>query len=285
MHELELCLLRHERARAQTIRDGLHARAPTHLLSLFMDARLFAYDDDPEALLPVYDALAARFPDNELYALRRVSLLLQLGRRADAIALLSPRAARPGSDPVFATRLAEVLAEDARQEREALRLLERSLRIRPADAPALSALAALVHDRGRHEEAFELYRLAACSDIHNEAHVDRYVTTAQSLDRAAEAVAFLRERVARLGDRSSAPARSLFRGLEDLGRIDEGLEALEAALARHADDGDLLLFVAEAQGRFGRLARARELLAAAAGRARESDLRRTEARLSAGQAT
>ena len=117
-------------------------------------------------------------------------------------------------------------------------------------------------------------------DIHNEAHVDRYVTTAQALDRAPEAVAFLRERVARLGDRSSAPARSLFRGLEDLGRIDEGLLALEAALARHPGDGDLLLFVAEAQGRYGRLARARELLDAAAGKARESDRRRAEARLS-----
>jgi len=236
LHELELSLQRHDRAQAQSIRDALHARAPTHLLSLFMDARLFAYDDDPEALLPVYDALAARFPENELYGLRRVSLLLQLGRRADAIALLRPRAQRPGADPVFATRLAEVLAEDAREEREALRLLERSLRLRPADAPAL--------------------------------------------DRAAEAVGFLRERVARLGDRSSAPARSLFRGLEDLGRIDEGLEALEAALARHPGDGDLLLFVAEAQGRYGRLARARELLDVAAGRARESDRRRTEARLS-----
>ena len=162
LHALELSLQRHDRARAQAIRDALHERAPQHLLSLFMDARLHAYDDDPEALLPVYDALAARFPDNELYALRRVSLLLQLGRRADAIALLPPRAQRPGSDPVFATRLAEVLAEDAREEREALRLLERSLRLRPADAPALSALAGLVYDRGGREEAFALYRLAAC---------------------------------------------------------------------------------------------------------------------------
>ena len=280
LHELELSLQRHDRARAQAIRDALHARAPEHLLSLFMDARLFAYDDDPEALLPVYDALQARFPENELYALRRVSLLLQLGRRDDAIALLQPRARRRGADPVFATRLAEVLSEDAREEREALRLLERSLRMRPADAPALSALAGLVYERGRRDEAFELYRLAACADILNEAHVDRYVTTAQTLDRVPEAVAFLRERVARLGDRSSAPARSLFRGLEDLGRIDEGLEALEAALARHPGDGELLLFVAEAQGRYGRLARARELLEAAAGRARESDRRRTQARLS-----
>ena len=96
LHALELALQRHDRARAQAIRDALHERAPAHLLSLFMDARLLAYDDDLEALLPVYDALAARFPDNELYALRRVSLLLQLGRRDDAIALLSPRAQRSG---------------------------------------------------------------------------------------------------------------------------------------------------------------------------------------------
>ena len=63
LHELELCLLRHERARAQTIRNALDAREPEHLLRLFMDARLYAYDDDPQALLPIYEALAARFPE------------------------------------------------------------------------------------------------------------------------------------------------------------------------------------------------------------------------------
>ena len=282
LHELELCLLRHDRARAQVLRNALFVREPEHLLRLFMDARLSAYDDDAQALLPIYEALAARFPQSDLYALRRVDLLLQLGRRDEAIAALEPRARSFQADPVFAIRLAEVLADDARQEGAALRLVERALRIRPADAPALSVLAGLVYGQERREEAFELYRLAACADIHNEARIDRYVTTAQVLDRAAEAVAFLRERVARLGDRSSAPARSLFRGLEDLGRIDEGLEALEAALLRHPSDGDLLLFAAEAQGRYGRLARAQELLAAASGRSRESDRRRTEARLARG---
>lgn len=279
LNELELCLLRHERARAQAIRDALHAREPEHRLRLFMDARLHAYDDDPQALLPVYEALSARFKDNELYALRRTDLLLQLGRRDEAIVELEPRARSFRSDPVFAIRLAEVLADDARAERDALRLLERALRMRPTDAPALSVLAGLVYGQGRREEAFELYRLAACADIHNEARVDRYVTTGQALDRAAEAVDFLRGRVERLGDRSSAPARSLYRGLEDLGRVDEGLAALDAALERHPNDGDLLLFAAEAQGRYGRLARAQELLAAAAGHARDSDRRRTEARL------
>ena len=52
-----------------------------------------------------------------------------------------------------------MLAEDAREEREALRLLDRSLRLRPSDAAALSARAGLVHgDRGRRDEALEILR-------------------------------------------------------------------------------------------------------------------------------
>jgi tetratricopeptide (TPR) repeat protein len=269
LHELELCLLRHDRSRAQVLRNALFVREPDHLLRLFMDARLSAYDDDPQALLPIYEALSARFPKSDLYALRRVDLLLQLGRRDEAVAALEPRAHPFQADPVFAIRLAEVLADDARREGEALRLVERALRMRPADAPALSVLAGLVYGQGRREEAFELYRLAACADIHNEARIDRYVTTAQVLDRAAEAWHSCAS-----GSRGSAtappPRPQPVPRARRPGRIDEGLDALDAALARHPDDGDLLLFAAEAQGRYGRLARAQELLAAASGRARRA---------------
>ena len=101
----------------------------------------------------------------------------------------------------------------------------------PADAPALSVLAGLVYGQ---EPARGGLRALSPRGLrrHPQRGAHRSLRDdAQVLDRAAEAVAFLRERVARLGDRSSAPARSLFRGLEDLGRIDEGLEALEARAA------------------------------------------------------
>jgi tetratricopeptide (TPR) repeat protein len=278
-HDLELALLRHDRHAAQAVRDALASRAPDHRLLLHMDARLAAYDDDPVAALHAYEALVARHPDCELFALRRIDLLLHLGRRSEAIAALEPWARHPRMDPVFAIRLAEVLPQDVRGEREAIRLLDRALRLRADQATALSVLADLVTARGRREEAFELRRLAACADGYDEVRVARYVATAESLGRTSEAVAFLRERVERLGPRSAAPSRTLHRGLEDLGRIEEALDALESALALHPEDGDLLLAAAEAYARHGRVGRARALLVAARGRVRESDRRRTEARM------
>ncbi len=278
-HELELALQRHDRDAAQAVRDALAARAPDHRLRLHMDARLAAYDDDPVAALPAYEALVERYPDCELFALRRIDLLLHLGRRCEAIAALEPWARNRHADPVFAVRLAEALLQDARSEREAIRLLDRALRLRADQATALSVLADAVAARGRSEEAFELRRLAACADGYDEVRVARYVATAQSLGRTAEAVAFLRERVERLGRLSSAPARTLSRGLEDLGLVEPALEVLESSLALHPADGDLLLHAAETHARYGRAERASALLAAAAGRARESDRRRTEARL------
>jgi tetratricopeptide (TPR) repeat protein len=278
-HALQLRLLAHDRAGAQALRDGLASAHPGHRLVHAMDARLAGYDSDPPPLLQAVERLLESGPADELLNLRRVDVLVDLGRDDEAAEALA-RIVRQGPvDPVFAVRYARIVSRDGRRAAEALRLLRRALRLPVPPAAALVTLAGLEWSSGRRPEALDAYRLAACAEIHNEGYVSAYVTAARWLGRAEEALAFLRGRVEGLGDRSAAPARALFEGLDELGRVEEGLASLTEALKRHPGDGELLLFTAEAEGRYGRLDRARELLAAAEGRSHHVDWTRTEARL------
>ena len=111
LNELELCLLRHERARAQAIRDALartasrSTAAPVHGRAAVRLRRRPA-----GAACPSTRRSRPASRPSELYALRRVDLLLQLGRREERDRALGPRARSFRADPVFAIRLAEVLA-------------------------------------------------------------------------------------------------------------------------------------------------------------------------------
>src|SRR5581483_10749830 len=78
---------------------------------------------------------------------------------------------------------------------------------------------------------------------------------------------------------SSQPVRTLFQACETLDRTPEGFAALEAAIARRPEDGELGLYAAENHGRFGRPERAAQLVAAAAGRVSRWHWLRTHARL------
>src|SRR5690606_1567313 len=148
-------------------------------------------------------------------------------------------------DPIFWQRLAGELAADARAHDEALWLLRRCARFRPLEASVLATLADVLWDQLRRAEALEAYRLASCLAEKHEGFARAYFAAARALDRADEALAFLRARFERLGDRSGWPARTLCWALEEAGVPDQAAAVLEAALARRPDDPDLELHAAE----------------------------------------
>lgn len=80
------------------------------------------------------------------------------------------------------------------------------------------------------------------------------------LKREGEALEVLAKRAVSLGGRSSGPARSLFGAYREIGRLDDGFQALTDAAERRPDDGELLLFTAEMKARHGRSGEAAKLL-------------------------
>ena len=269
-HRLQLALEAHDRDRALERYREMAAADARHRLTLSARLSVASYDGNPHEELAATDELLALFPDDNRLTLFRLRLMRQLTGRDERLAWINTICERKGADPVFWLERAAELEADRRELPAAVSDVRRALRLRRDFPPGVFRLASLVRQMGHDDEALELSRLAACLDDRNEACAYGYFTACRLARRSEVAVDFLRDRIDRLGDRSSAPARTLIHVLNDLGRAEEGFRVLDEAVARRPDDGELRLFAASVCARYGREAAARAHRAAAEGRVKRT---------------
>lgn len=276
-YALRRALERHDRRAAQAAGDRLSALASGHRLALLAQRELASYDGNLLRQLEATRALLALHPEESNFLLDEVQLLRALGRTAEMRERIRALVRRPAPDPLFLREYAEMLATDARTHRRSHQLFRRVLRRRSIDANNLRAFANLLWTQQHFVPATEIYRLAACVGDKAELHWDSFFSASRHTRAADACLALLRQREARLGAQSGQPIRTLFRAYEALDQTPVGFVALEAALARRPDDGELLLFAVECHGRFGRSEEAARLLAAAKERSPQSSWVRTAA--------
>src|SRR5690606_37663980 len=106
-----------------------------------------------------------------------------------------------GSPAVWQRHASELLG-DAREHARAGRLLRRALRRAPLEPWPLVGLADLRWEQGRFAEALPLYRFATCLGDKDERLARSWFQASRQQGETDEALEFLRERMARLGDRS-----------------------------------------------------------------------------------
>jgi tetratricopeptide (TPR) repeat protein len=289
---------RHDRAAALQAGSRLAQAAPGHRLALWAQRALALYDGDEAALLAATEQLLAQFPDDTFLRLSKASSLGLTAPRARQLVWLretieittrprtdrrdpnDARAARVWPpDPAAMVRYAALLADDGRELTQAATWLRRALALAPVDAAAWNNLGHVHWREGRRGLATEHYEVAACLQDMNEDFAVTYFRACNVRGEVDTGLAFLRDRAARLGDRSGAPAMTLFQQLEAVERAPEGIAALEAALVRRPDDAGLAQFLADAYWRVSRPADARAQLERVAGPARESNWLRLRARL------
>ncbi|MDR3401900.1 MAG: tetratricopeptide repeat protein [Chthoniobacter sp.] len=240
---------------------------------------LASYDGSLIRQLAAVDELLALYPKNGNYLWSKLSALRELTRRADYQQFLRELAVEKQIDVVFWREWADELRQDARRRNEAQRHLLRSLRFRPLDADNLHSLANLYWDRREFAEATQLYRFAATLRDKVEGYSRSYFLAARHLRQTDTALEMLTRRVEAFGQKSSQPVKLLFWALTALDRQPLAFEKLEAALTVHAEDGDLLLFAADAYARHSQPARGQELLLSAEKRATRTQWLRTAANL------
>lgn len=279
LHQAQRALVRHDRAAAEVAGAGLTAKAPGHRLTL-QSRRAFAdYDADQSGMLACIQELLALYPDDGNLRLVQLACLRDLARREERLTLLKEICERADSHPIFWQQYARELSADAREYPTALRLLRRSLRIHPRSDSALFILGGILWDQRRFREACELYRFAACLEDTHEGYAHAYFTASRHLRQTGTAMRFLQGRFRRLGSRSSQPARTLFWAHHQLDQMAEAFAVLDTALQQRPEDGELLLFAAEAHARHGDGERAAPLLAAAEGKCGRIAWLRTAAEL------
>jgi tetratricopeptide (TPR) repeat protein len=284
LHELQSALVRHDRDRALETCAALEARAPGHRLAIGARRSVAIYDGDEPAILAATERLLAAYPGDLMWSLSKAASLRALAPRGEALAWLGSLALKAGSHSLAKLRYAQMLLEDDRQRGRAVRLLARVLALSPRSAAAYSALGDACWQSGNYSRAVFCYRLAAAVDSTDEGHALAYFRSARAVREQERAIGFLKSRLQRLGNLSPQPAVTVYKCLDELERTPEALQVLEAALARHPDDGSLLLFAARAFADRGDAQRAGGLLEQARGRSRRAQWLQTAARIAEAEA-
>ena len=278
-YRLERALHAHDRDEAQRHFAALESADAAHRLTLQARRRLAWYDSSQPRQLAVVEELLARHPKNGSFLWSKLIALRELARREDYREFLRGLAAEKDSEVLFWREWAEELAQDARESFAAERLLLRALHFRALDADNLRALANLLWERREFAEATWLYRLAACLREKNETHSRAYFIAARHQRRTDEAMTMLTAQFEQSAHQSAQPTGMLFWALTMLDRQPEAFAKLDAALALRPDDGELLLYAADACARHGDPVRAAALLASAERRAAPSAWLRAAANL------
>lgn len=282
-HIIQRALFEHRRDEAFTVWQQMNIEAADHRLTLYARTAIAWYDDDQIQVLACVEKLLEQFPEDANMKMQKILCLRTLARRSERLEYLKTVCDDEKSDPLFWQQLAQELSEDARQHKEVLRLLHKTLRSRPLDANSFYQLANIRWSQRQFDEALPLYRFAACLKDVNEQYVQSYFIAARHLRRTQEAMEFLAQRFRRFGKRSGFPARTLSWAYEQAGQSPEALEVLRQAIELRPDDGELLLYVSEAFARHGDFAEAARLLKQVEGKAPTTQWQRGAALIAAYQ--
>lgn len=250
-HELHRALARHDRPSAERAAAAIPSGTR---LALHARRTIAAYDHDVAAIAKTTDDLLAMDPRDPLLLLTKLRTIRDLAGSRDALAFLRSAC---DAHPIFWREYGEELRDG--NAREAKWWLGRALAVHPEDADAVFALAGILWEERRHDEATELYRFATCLEDKREQYALAYFLSA----RNDEALGFLKRRFEAFGAKSGFPGMTLARAHFESDATREGFEVLDAALRLRPEDPDLLLYAAEAHADVGNADRAKELLARA----------------------
>ncbi len=306
LYALQDALEKHQRAAAETVWQRLNAAYPEHRLTHWARLVLAWYDEDQAQILACVEKLLELFPEDANLKMSKIYSLRVLARRSERLAYQEALCQWRGKeeksagtdeageqtdgeaseddedearrkkdpsrffDPLFWQQFAEELSDDARTQNRALRLLHRVLRYRPTDAHSIYLMANIFWMQRRFAEACELYRIAACLKDTSEQYVHGYFIAARQQRQTQAALKLLEDRFQRFGKQSGLPARTLSHAYEQVDDEARALQVLATGLQMRPDDGDLLLYAADAHSRYGNFEQANALLAQAEGKAARS---------------
>ena len=259
MYALDRALERHDRAAAAHAAARLKNEHPDHRLAILARLAMATYDQNPGAAASALDAQLARHPSDVNAARLRHDWRASDAPRETRLTEWSATLKSTASHPLLWIEYAREIADDGRRRQEAERWLNRAS-LRLVSGSAVRLRSQLSWDAGRFDDALEWCRVASCLDEFDESSALAYFRYARVQGRTEEALAWLRLRCERHGNRGSAPAQSLAFALADLDRTDESLDVLEEGLRRRPSDIEHRVHTAAALIQAGRSQRARDIL-------------------------
>lgn len=279
LHELQAALIQHDRSTAGDWSQRMNGVAPHHRLALQAQFELAYYDADQASALAVIEQMLEQFPAAPHLMLQKLQYLQELASRQDCLDWLAHVIEQEQFHPIFWTRLAKLLSDDARADQSAIDLLQRSIRTIPTEAYNYFLLANLYWSQRQFDLALDLYRFAACLEDKEQTYAHKYFLAARSCRQTSVALQLLQQRWHRDHKQSARPVYALATAYDHLDRPSEAMEVLEQTQAWHPDDGDLLLYRAQHLGEHGQFTQAHALLREAKAKTAHSHWLSTAAKL------
>jgi tetratricopeptide (TPR) repeat protein len=276
-HALRCALIDHRRDEAVQSLAEMQAIDADATVTLNAELSLADYDNAADTRDRLVKTLIDRYPDCPAMVPRRLSCLSEQGLRHERLELLRNACEQDDASSLLKLRLADELAQDARDHGRASWELRRLIRMGYQNGEAYDSLGSLYWTLGRRDDAIELYRIAACLEDKREYHAMTLFRAQRYRRKEQETLELLRERFDRLGDKDAGPAKTLYEAHRMMARADLGFTILEEAIERRPDDGDLLLFASGEMSAYGMFDRAEALLEKAEPRARPDSWRFTAA--------
>ncbi|MCG3183214.1 MAG: Beta-barrel assembly-enhancing protease [Planctomycetes bacterium] len=226
------------------------------------------------AALQSFLSLLSEYPDCALLqhaVLQSTAGHVDTLRLRDTLYSILTREPLPGIDgsrdwiypaPFLYARYADLLLQSPAQIGAARRWIDRALRRDPTNAEAYHQLGELYGLQRKPELSLLPYRIASTLANEVEEFAISYVNVLYKLNRADEAVEFLRRRAEKYSGQvsGSAPRVSLIQAIEYFGRPALALETLESELRQRPQDGHLASFAADMFSRYGRMEQAHAAL-------------------------
>lgn len=260
LHELQAALTHHDRATAGDWSQRMNGVTPHHRLALQAQFELAYYDADQASALAVIEQMLEQFPTAPHLMLQKLQYLQELASRQDCVDWLAHVINQEQFHPIFWTRLAKLLSDDARANQSAISLLLRSIRTTPTEAYNYFLLANLYWSQRQFDLALDLYRFAACLEDKEQTYAHRYFLAARGCRQTSVALQLLQQRWHRDHKQSARPVYALATAYDHLDRPSEAIEVLEQTQSWHPDDGELLLYRAKYLGEHGQFTQAHALL-------------------------
>ena len=277
LFDAEIALEKHDREQTESVIQRMRERDDNHRLTLRARGNLAYYDGNTNELLSIINAILEKHPKDINSMMSRLGCLAELGRREERISMLEEQIAKPDCDPIFWSRYASELVDDAREHDKALYYLRRCARSRPHDVASYDLMASVMMDQQKFDDAIELYRFAACLSEMNERQAQSYFFAARVQNQTTTALRLIKDRFNRFGHKSTQPIRTLCWALDQLERTPDAFKVLSKALKDHPDDGEFLLYTASFCSRYGKLEQAQKLLKKAKGKCHKNAWQRTSA--------
>jgi tetratricopeptide (TPR) repeat protein len=243
----------------------LEQLAPDHPLTLWARRSLAVRNGDPYAIRACSEQLLERFPDDVNAELSVLDCLASIGTTAEQEQRILHHLEKPKPPWIYYERLAQLLSANAEELPRARSSVRKAHRYVPLRGATIGLWASLERDAGSVELSLCLRRAAATLEPTSDELARAYFEDSYRSGDCQSALELLHDRVQRYRARSAEPLYVLFGALEWLDREREAFAELELGLERRPDDGQLLLFAANAHARYGRIEPGRALLERARG--------------------